>query len=167
MLVDSRHIGSLTESTSFLQAIKDPAWKQAMELEFATILHNKTWHLVHSPSWGKVIGCKWVYKLKFQPDGQIERYKARLVAKGYHQTEGIDYFETFSPIVKPPTICIVLNLALSQNWCIRQLDVHNAFLHGDLAEDVFMEQLPRFVDPLYPTHVCKLDKSLYDLKQSP
>ena len=157
-------IGSLTEPTSFLQAIKDPSWNQAMELEFVALQHNKTWHLIPSSSSGKVIGCKWVYKLKLQPDGQIERYKALLVAKGYHQTEGIDYFETFSSVVKPPTIRIVLSLALSQNWCIRQPDVHNAFLHGNLAKDVFMEQPPGFVDPLYPTHVCKLDKSLYYLK---
>ena len=98
-----------------------------MELEFAAFQHNKTWYLVPSPSSGKVIGCKWVSKLKLQPDGQIERYKAHLVVKGYHQTKGIDYFKTSNPIVKPPTIYIVLSLALSQNWCIRQLDVHNAF----------------------------------------
>ena len=138
-----------------------------MELEFVALEHNKTQYLVLSLSSGKVIDCKWVYKLKLQPNGQIERDKARLVAKSYHQTEGIDYFETFNLVVKPPTIRIILSLALSQNWCIRQLDIHKVFLHGDLAKVIFMEQPLGFVDPLYPTHVCKLDKSLYDLKQSP
>lgn len=115
----------------------------------------------------KIIGCKWVYKLKLPANGNIDRYKAWLVAKGYDQTAGFVYFDTFSPNVKPTTIWIVLTLAVSQNWNIRQFDVQNAFLHGKLSEEVYMTQPSGFVDPTYPDHVCKLDKALYGLKQLP
>lgn len=106
-------------------------------------------------------------KLKYKPDGSNECHKDRLVAKGFHQTCGFDYFETFSPVVKPTTIRTVLELALSRKWSIRQLDVHNAFLNGDLHEVVFMTQPPGFVHAANPNYMCKLIKVLYGLKQAP
>ncbi|RVX04050.1 Retrovirus-related Pol polyprotein from transposon TNT 1-94 [Vitis vinifera] len=130
----------ISEPYTLKQALKDPNWIQAMDLEIAALHRNQTWDLVEQPSEVNLIGCKWVYKLKHKPDGSIERYKARLVAKGYNQTHGLDYFETFSPVVKAATIRIILTVALSFQWEIRQLDVHNAFLNGELEEQVYMSQ---------------------------
>ena len=138
-----------------------------MDLEIAALHRNQTWDLVEQPSEVNLIGCKWVYKLKHKPDGSIERYKARLVAKGYNQTHGLDYFETFSPVVKAATIRIILTMALSFQWEIRQLDVHNAFLNGELEEQVYMSQPPGYLDTTFPTKVCRLKKALYGLKQAP
>jgi hypothetical protein len=92
------------------------------------------------PGLNKVIDCKWVFKLKQKPDGSIDRYKARLIAKGFKQQYGIDYDETFSPVVKPTTICLLLSLAISNDWAIHQIDVQNAFLRGFLDEEVYMKQ---------------------------
>ncbi|CAN1134237.1 Retrovirus-related Pol polyprotein from transposon TNT 1-94 [Linum perenne] len=131
---------STPEPTCFTVAHKQPEWRQAMQDEFNALLHNKTWTLVPHPSHGKrIVGNKWVYRIKRHPDGTIARYKARLVAKGYHQTEGIDYTETFSPVIKPASVCLILSIALSQGWPIKQLDVSNAFLHGDLQETIGAE----------------------------
>jgi len=135
-------------------------WRDAVNSEYDALLRNKTWHLV-PPQPGS---CKWIYKVKQKPDGSIDRYKARLVAKGFKQRYGLDYEDTFSPVVKAATIRLILSLAVTKQWSIRQLDVQNAFLHGILEEDVYMKQPPGFVDHTLPDHVCKLDKSLYGLK---
>jgi Reverse transcriptase (RNA-dependent DNA polymerase) len=155
-----------TEPKSYKSAQQQPQWQQAMQLEYLALLHNRTWKLVPPPVDQSIIGCKWIYKIKRKADGTIDRYKARLVAKGFHQEEGINYFETFSPVVRPTTIRLVLTIALTYGWSLRQLDVQNAFLHGDLQETIYMEQPPGFVDPRCPNHVCLLSKSLYGLKQS-
>ena len=109
-----------------------------MQYEMDALIRNKTWILVPPTSDQNVIGNCWIYKIKKHADGSIVRYKARLVARGYSQEYGLDYRETFSPVVKPVTIRTVLSVAVSNGWRIRQLDVSNAFLNGDLEENFYM-----------------------------
>lgn len=138
-----------------------------MYVEFDALRRNKTWHLVPLVKGRNVIGCKWVYKIKRRSDEKIERYKAWLVAKGFKQRYGIDYEDTFSPVVKAATIRLVLSLVLSKNWYLRQLDVTNAFLHSYLEEEVYIKQPPGYEDKIKPHYLCKLNKALYGLKQAP
>ncbi|WVY97892.1 hypothetical protein V8G54_030043 [Vigna mungo] len=138
-----------------------------MQAEFDALHRNNTWELVSRSSTQNLVGCKCVFRIKRHPDGSIDRYKARLVAKGFHQRPGSDYTETFSPVVKPVTIRIVLTLAVRQGRSIRQLDVNNAFLQGTLKEEIFMLQPPGFVNKSFLDHVCRLKKALYGLKQAP
>jgi histone deacetylase 1/2 len=156
---------STGEPSSTTEAFADPRWKAAMDEEYDALMKNNTWHLVPSTLGQNVIDCKWVYKIKRKADGTVDRYKARLVAKGFKQRYGIDYEDTFSPVVKASTIRVVLSLAVSRGWNLRQLDVKNAFLHGVLEEEVFMRKPPGYETCL--GHVCKLDKALYGLKQAP
>ncbi|KAM2045334.1 hypothetical protein ACFX1T_009541 [Malus domestica] len=155
----------VTESTSFKVANNISEWKVAMQDEIDALHAQNTWTSVPMPPDKNLVGCKWVYRIKKHPDGSVARYKARLVAKGYSQDEGIDYTETFSPVVKPTTVRLILALAAQFHWFLRQLDVKNAFLHGDLHEEVYMSQPQGFHSTAYPSHyVCKLNKSLYGLK---
>jgi hypothetical protein len=114
-----------------------------------------------------VVGCKWVYKIKRKQDGSLDRYKERLVAKGFKQRYGIDYEDTFSPVVKIATIHIILSIVVSKGWSLRHFDVQNAFLHGYLEEEVYMQQPLGYENTGQPNYVCKLDKALYGLKQGP
>jgi hypothetical protein len=138
-----------------------------MNDEFQALVHNNTWTLVPRPPRANVVTGKWIFKHKMRSDGTLDRYKARWVLRGFTQYPGVDFDETFSPVVKPATIRTVLSLALSRDWPVHQLDVQNAFLHGTLSETVYYTQPSGFVDPARPDHVCRLNKSLYGLKQAP
>ncbi|MED6207375.1 hypothetical protein PIB30_117140 [Stylosanthes scabra] len=152
------------EPTSYEQAVLDDCWKQAIKSELNVLDENRTWMLTKLPKGKKAIGCKWVFKVKLKQDGSIERYKARLVAKGFTQTLGFDYFDTFSPVIKMTTFRMLLAIASSRNWYVHQLDVNTAFLHGDLPEEIYMRPPPGLSVPA--GMVCKLQKSLYGLKQA-
>ena len=110
-----------------------------MNEEMKSLQKNSTWEVVDLPE-GKIpIGCRWVFTIKYKADGTIERFKERLVTKGYTQTYGIDYMETFAPVAKINTVRILLSLVVNFDWPLHQFDVKNAFLHGDLQEQVYME----------------------------
>ena len=140
--------------------LRDPNWKQAMDDEYHALIKNKTWELVPRPPHANIIRSMWIFAHKEKSDGSFERYKARLVGDGKTQRVGIDCGETFSPVVKPATIRTVLSLALSKGWPLHQLDVKNAFLHGELHETVYMHQPVGYRDPTYPDHVCLLKRLL-------
>ncbi|GAU20316.1 hypothetical protein TSUD_337970 [Trifolium subterraneum] len=151
--------------SSSSKALHNKNWTNAIQAELTALMKTNTWSLVHLPAHKRAIGCKWIFKLKLHANGTIERYKVRLVAKGFTQTEGLDYVDTFSPVVKMTTIRVLLALAASQNWHLFQLDVNTAFLHGDFNEEVYMKPPPGLTLP-HPDMVCKLQKSLYGLKQA-
>ncbi|RVW52778.1 Retrovirus-related Pol polyprotein from transposon RE2 [Vitis vinifera] len=156
---------AVSESTH--EALSHPGWRQAMVDEMAALHSNGTWDLVVLPSGKSTVGCRWVYAVKVGPDGQVDRLKARLVAKGYTQVYGSDYGDTFSPVAKIASVRLLLSMAAMCSWPLYQLDIKNAFLHGDLAEEVYMEQPPGFVAQGESGLVCRLRRSLYGLKQSP
>jgi hypothetical protein len=155
------------EPTCFEQAVENPKWDNAMDEEMASLDANATWELVALPKDKKTIGCKWVYKVKHNADGSVSRYKSRLVAKGYAQTYGIDYEKTYSLVAKMTTIRAIIAMATTKGWSLHQMDVKNVFLHGDLWEEVYMEQPPGYVDQTHLNLVCRLKKALYGLKQAP
>uniref|UniRef100_A0A803P494 Reverse transcriptase Ty1/copia-type domain-containing protein n=1 Tax=Cannabis sativa TaxID=3483 RepID=A0A803P494_CANSA len=149
------------------EALQDEQWNKAMSDELLALIQNATYTLVPLPPGREPIGCKWIFRHKENSDGTHNKFKARLVAKGFHQQPGFDFTETFSPVVKPVTIRIFITLALSHGWCIKKLDVNNAFINGDLKEEVYMVQPPGFEVQASPPLVCKLHKALYGLKLAP
>jgi hypothetical protein len=142
-------------------------WREAMEREIDSLERNNTWKLVPKPKDRDIVGCKWVFKVKLKADGSIERYKARLVAKGFTQQQGIDYGETFAPVARATTIRCLLSIVAAEDLHLHQMDVDSAFLYGTLEETIFMEQPIGFINEKHLNHVCRLNKSLYGLKQSP
>lgn len=163
-------VSILTEPTTYKEALSCPdasKWQDAINEELNSLIKNKTWEHVSLPPNRKAIGSRWVFKLETNAKSSINRYKVRLVAKGYTQVEGIDYTETFSPVVKLPSICVILALAALYDLELHQFDVKAAFLDGFLVEEIYMhipEGIPR---PQHLNHniVCKLLKALYGLKQ--
>ncbi|KAM7496324.1 hypothetical protein LguiA_020738 [Lonicera macranthoides] len=156
---------SLHEPSSYREASADPQWQQAMSEELNALQKTNTWVLTDLPTGKSVVGCKWIYKIKTKADGSVDRYKARLVAKGYTQEYGIDYEETFAPVARMTTVRTLISVASIRHWTIHQMDVKNAFLHGDLQEEVYMQPPPGL--PHAPGKVCKLSRALYGLKQAP
>ena len=142
-------------------------WKAAADSEYQSLLKNETWELVELPPGRKAITCRWVFKVKHDENGQVERFKGRLVAKGFLQKFGVEFDETFSPVVRFTSIRALLAFAVSRNMFIHQMDVVTAFLNGTLDEDIYMEQPEGYVVPGKENLVCHLKKSLYGLKQSP
>lgn len=145
-------VSTMAKPNTYNQAIKSHEWVQAMKNELSTLEAHNTWSFTQMPRGKTAIGCRWVYKLKHNAGGIIQKHKARLVAKGYTQQEGVDFLYTFSPVAKLTTIRLLLAIAATQNWDLQQLDVDNAFLHGDLHEEVYM-QLPPGLDPSTPNQL--------------
>ena len=156
---------SLPKNTN--KALSHPGWRQAMLDEMPALHSIGTWDLVVLPFGKFPIGCRWVYTVKAGPDGQVDRLKARLVAKGYTQVYGFDYGDTFSPVAKIASVRLLLSMAAMCSWPLFQLDIKNVFLHGDLPEEVYMEQPLGFVAQGESGLVCRLRRSLYGFKQSP
>ncbi|GKA51397.1 retrovirus-related pol polyprotein from transposon TNT 1-94 [Tanacetum coccineum] len=141
--------------------------KGSMQEEIEALHKNKTWELVPLPGGRKLIGNKWVYKIKINGDDQVERYRARLVVKGYAQKEGINFNEIFSPVVRMTTIRVVMAMCATYDLHLEQLDVKTVFLHGNLEEEIYMLQPEGFKQKGKENLVCRLNKSLYGLKQAP
>ena len=139
-----------------------------MKKELDALHKTRTWDLVDLPSGKSAIGCKWVYKIKTRSDGTIDRYKARLVAKGFTQEYGIDYEETFALVARPSSVRTLIVVSAARKWPLFQLDVKNAFLNGELSEEVYMKLPPGYSHPLrFPHRVFQLRRALYGLKQAP
>ncbi|CAB0020139.1 unnamed protein product [Nesidiocoris tenuis] len=156
------------EPQTYYQAVNSQnrtEWEEAMKSEMDSLAANKTWIMAKLPPGKKALRCRWVFRVKTNPDGSVDRYKARLVIKGFSQKKGIDYEETFSPVAKTGTIRCLLSVAANEDMVLGQFDVSTAFLYGDLEEEIFMVQPEGFEDGT--NRVCHLKKSLYGLKQAP
>lgn len=157
------------EPRTIYEAFTSPDWRLAAQAEYNALIRNQTWELVPVPPGRKAIGCKWLFKIKKNPDGTVAPQKGHIVAKGCSQVSRCDFRETFNPVVKPTTIHTILSFTVSNKWSIRQVDINNAFLNVDLSKEVYMQQPPGYVkygvdeQPL----VCRLTKALYGLRQAP
>ncbi|GJX25645.1 retrotransposon protein, putative, ty1-copia subclass [Tanacetum coccineum] len=167
--VEEHSLGDLGEPANYKAAMLDPEskrWVDAMNAEMQSMIDNMVWVLVDLPPNCKTVRSKWIFKKKTDMDGNVHIYKARLVAKGYTQTYMVDYEETFSPVADIRAIRILISIAAFYDYEIWQMDVKTAFLNGYLDEDIYMVQPEGFVDPKHPRKVCKLQRSIYRLKQA-
>ena len=162
---------NIQEPKSYNEAIRSPHaenWRKAMQAEYESLMDNNTWTLVDEPEDQHVLPGKWVYKVKYRANGQVEKLKARYVAKGYAQIEGIDFFDTYAPTCKPETFRILLATAARKDLYLGQMDVKSAYLHSKIEEEIYLEQPDGFVKKANSGQmlVCKLNKSIYGLKQA-
>ncbi|GJU86019.1 retrotransposon protein, putative, ty1-copia subclass [Tanacetum coccineum] len=167
--VEEHNLGDLNEPANYKAALSYPEfekWLVAMNAEMKSMYDNKVWRLVVLPPNAKVVKSKWIYKKKTDMDGKVHIYKARFVAKGCTQTYGVDYEETFSPVADIRSIRILIAIATFYDYEIWQMDIKTAFLNGFLEEEIYMEQPEGFIDPNHPRKVCKLQRSIYGLKQA-
>lgn len=154
------------EPTDYRKALEIPKWKEAMDSEIESHEANKTWKLVRLPEGRKVIGSRWVYKIKRDESGEIVKHKARLVAQGYNQRYGIDYVDVFAPVTRQETLRALLAVAGKERMILQHLDVKTAYLHGTIEEEIYMRQPPGYEAAGKEDMVCRLRKSIYGLKQS-
>jgi hypothetical protein len=157
---------SFIEPYRIEDALRDPNWVVTMQEELNKFMRNEVWHLVPCPN-QNVVGAKWVFHNKQDEHDVVTRNKARLVAKGYSQVKGLDFDETYAPVARLESICILLPYATYHGFKLFQMDVKSVFRNGPFKEEVYVEQPPGFEDSEYPTHVYKLSKALYGLKQAP
>jgi len=158
--------GDPTSYDEAMRSANSQKWLEAMIEEMKSMNSNGVWDLEEIPKGAKTVGCKWVYKTKYDSQGNVERFKARLVAKGFTQREGIDYNETFSPVSCKDSFRIIMALVAHYDLELHQMDVKTAFLHGDLEENVYMAQPKGFVVEGKERMGCRLKKSIYGLKQA-
>jgi hypothetical protein len=163
MLLDNNEPANYEEAMTSPDSEK---WLEAMKSELASMSGNQVWTLVDPPSDRKAVECKWIFKKKTDADGNVTVYKARLVAKGFRQVQGVDYDDTFSPVVMFKSIRILLAIAAFHDYEIWQMDVKTVFLNGNIDEELYMMQPKGFVDPKDANKVCKLQRSIYGLKQA-
>lgn len=164
------YLGQINEPTTWQEALQSDyskEWKQAADAEYESLTENNTWELVELPEERKAIACKWVFRVKYDQQGKVDRFKGRLVAKGFSQKYGIDYDETYSPVVRFTSIRVLLAWAACKQMKAHQMDVTTAFLNGDLKEEIYMTQPDGYIQPGKEHLVCRLRKSLYGLKQAP
>ena len=176
-LLDADEIGNIgvfhtssDEPKNFQEALKSPErekWMKAAEAEMQSLRQHNTWKLVEPPPGKKIIGNRMIFKVKLDENGLVERYKARLVAQGFSQVFGEDYNQVFAPVVRWESVRALISMATQLNMQIHQMDVNVAFLNGILKEDIYMQQPDRFVEKGKEHLVCKLERSIYGLKQSP
>jgi hypothetical protein len=155
------------EPSSFEEADKLQVWKDDILKEYRSILKNNVWYNVPRPKDKSVVSSKWIYKIKHVADGSMEKFNARFVARGFTQKEGIDYDETFAPVTRYTSIRVIIALASVLGWKLHQMEVKTTFLNEKIEQEVFVEQPDGFALHNIDTHVCKLRKALYVLKQAP
>ena len=172
--VTSRHVAyqavRIEEPTTIDNALNgeySKEWKAAADLEYGALMENQTWSLVEPPKECNVVGCKWVFRVKYDGNGNVKCFKGRLVAQGFSQRHGVDYGEVFSPVAHLSSIRVLLAFAAENKLQIHQMDVVSAFLNGELKEEIYMRQPPGYELKGKEELVCKLRKSIYGLKQSP
>jgi hypothetical protein len=154
------------EPTTFEEAVQKGQCKEAMTKEHQSIMKNEVWEIVPRPKGKSMVNSKWVYKIKHAADGSVDKYKARFIARGFSQKEEEDYDEMFAPVARYTSIRSIISLLASMGWNLHQMDVKTTFLNGAIEEEVYIEQPQGFEVHSRDTHVCRLKKDLYGLKQA-